>query len=325
MGRMKRSTGDGHSAAMRSFILVSVVVFSLGAQRALAEPRSSDSEAARALAARARAHLDTRQPEPAARLFDAAHAHAPHPLWLAAAGEAWLEALRPDLAVQRLEAALADGAMSSEARDHTRERLATAQKLAPLVAAARASGTKPEAALAAWREAFARSNLGRCLLEAARAAERARRFGDADTLFALAAERDDLAADERRGAREALMRLRERDAFTRRAPPTEPADTAGWVVVASGAAALAGGVMAWIVGEDQRARVRSAMNDDGALSSRMSRAEAQALERSANTWSTVGWVAAGVGVVALGVGVGVVMIEARPERRGAIVTARVVW
>jgi len=321
---MKRSIGDGHSVVMRSFILVSVVVFSSAATRALAEPRLSDHEAARALAARARVHLDLRQPEPAAHLFDAAHARAPHPLWLTAAGEAWLDALRPDLAVQRLEASLADG-LSGEARDHTQERLAMAQKLAPLVAAARASGTKPEAALAAWREAFATSNIGRCLLEAARVAERARRFGDADTLFALAADRDDLANDERRLAREALVRLRERDAFTRRAPPREPTDDTGWVVVASGAAVLAGGVVAWIVGEDQRARVRSAMNDDGALSTRMSRAEAQSLERSANTWSTIGWVAAGVGVVALGVGVGVVMLEAKPVRRGAIVTARVVW
>ncbi len=222
---MKRSIGDGHSVVMRSFILVSVlfvVVFASGANRALAEPRSSDHEAAKALAARARAHLDLRQPESAARLFDAAHTQAPHPLWLTAAGEAWLDALRPDLAVQRLEAALAEG-LSDEARDHTLERLATAHKLAPLFATARSQAVKPEAALAAWREAFASSNLGRCLLEA----ERARRFGDADTLFALAAERDDLANDERRGARDALVRLRERDAFARRAPPPEPVASDG--------------------------------------------------------------------------------------------------
>ncbi len=81
--------------------------------------------------------------------------------------------------------------------------------------------------------------------------------------------------------------------------------------------------MAWIVGEDQRAGALGDHRDDGALASRMSRAEAQALERSANTWSTVGWVAAGVGVAALGVGI--VMLEARPAPRGAIVTARVAW
>lgn len=325
---MKHSIRDGCIVAKRSCVLVFVVVLASGASRVLAEQRSSDDEAAKSLAARARFHLDLRQPEPAARLFDAAHARAPHPLWLAAAGEAWLDALRPDLAVQRLEASVADGGLTDEARAHAVERLAMARKLAPLVAVARAPGVKPHTmneALAAWREAFASSNIGRYLLEAARAAERARRFGDADTHFALAAERDDLSVDERRGAREALVRLREREATTRRVPPPEPESGAGWVTVAGGAAVLTGGVVAWVVGEDQRARVRSAMNADGTLSTRMSRAEAQALERSANAWSTVGWVAAGVGVVALGVGVGVVLLEARPVRRGAIVTARVQW
>lgn len=317
---MKRSAGHRHSGAMHLLAAVAVVI-SLAPPAALAAPVESDHEAARALAARARAQLDARRPEAAARLFELAHARAPHPLWLAAAGEAWLEALQPDPAVRQLEAALADAGLVGAAREHTNERLEVARKVGPLIATARTRGVSAEDALVAWREAFAASNLGRCLWEAARTAERARRFGDADTLYALAVDRDDLSNEERRAARDALVKLRERDAFARARRP-EPPSTAGWVVVASGAAVLAGGVVAWIVGEDQRERVRSAMNEDG-LSSRISRAEAQALERSANKWSTVGWVAAGVGVVAMTVGV--VVIETRPVPRGAVITAKVSW
>jgi hypothetical protein len=307
---------------MRSFVAL-VVVFSLGTAPGRAAPPEADPEAAKALAARARASLDLRRPEAAARLFDQAQGRAPHPLWLSAAGEAWLEAVQPELAVSRLEAALADASLTGTAREHTAERLALAKRLAPLVAKARVDKAPADEVFVAWREAFAVSNLGRCLFEAARAAERARRFGDADALFVLAVERDDLSIEERRYAREALVRLRERDAFARRAPPPEPASEAGWAVVIAGSAVLAGGVVAWVVGEEQRGRVRSAMADDGELSSRMSRAEAQALERSANTWSTVGWVVAGVGVVAIGAGV--VMLEVRPARQGAVMTARWSW
>lgn len=283
---------------------------------------TSDYEAARALASRARAQLDARRPEPAARLFELAHERAPHPLWLTAAGEAWLEALQAAPAVQRLEEALADPALSGTAREHTVERLALARRVAPLIAAARANGISPDEAFRAWREAIAVSNLGRCVLEAAQAAERARLFKEAESLFALAAERDDLAPEERRVARDKLLELRERDLLARVRTPATSNDS-GWVVVVSGAAVLTGGVVAFLVGEEQRGRVRSAMADDGALSTRMSRAEAQSLERSANTWSTIGWVAAGLGVVA--VTVGVVVLETQPVPRGAVLTAKVVW
>lgn len=290
-----------------------------------------DLAAARALAARARSHLDLRQPEQAARLFDAAHGQEPHPLWLLASGEAWLEALRPELAVTRIEAALADQApvgqagLPEPARKHAVERLALARTLLPLLRRARDPETRAGDALAAWNEAFAVSNFGRCLLEAARGAERAQRFGDADDLYTRVAERDDVSSEERRAASDALVRLRERDAFTRRAPPPAPPSEAGWAFVIGGATALVGGVAAWLVGESQRAEVRdakTAIGPDG-VTTRLSRTEAQSLERSANTWSTVGWIAAGVGFTALTVGV--VMLETRPMPRGAIITARVAW
>lgn len=315
---MRTSRGTLHARLVA--VLLSALCAVL-ASSALATS-TSDFEAARALAARARAQLDARRPDPAARLFDLAHERAPHPLWLTAAGEAWLEALQPAQAVERLEAALADPALSGTAREHAVERLALARRVTPLIAAARASGVSPEDAFKAWREAVAASDLGRCVLEAARAAERARLFREAESLFALAAERDDLAPEERRVARDALLKLRERDLLARARTPA-PSNDAGWVVVVSGAAVLTGGVVAFLVGEEQRARVRSAMADEGALSTRMSRAEALSLERSANTWSTIGWVAAGLGVVA--VTVGVVVLETQPVPRGAVLTAKVVW
>lgn len=319
---MKHFGAAGHSEPMR---FAFVVVLAVCASRAVAAPPPErDAAAARALAARARTHLDLRQPEPAAQWFDAAHAQEAHPLWLLAGGEAWLEALRPELAVARLEAALADPGLVEPARSHATERLALAKTLVPLSSRARDPETAAGDAHAAWREAFAASNIGRCLLEGARAAERARRFGDADALYVLAVEREDLSREERRGASDALVRLRERDAFTRRVPTAAPRSEVGWGLVAGGAAALVGGVVAWIVGEDQRAQVRAAKADsvDG-VTSRLSRAEALDLERSADTWSTVGWIAAGTGLAAMTVGV--VMLETRPASRGAIVTARVSW
>jgi hypothetical protein len=304
--------------------LVLFVLWCLTADSAHAAP-PPDVAAARALAARARAHLDLRQPEQAARLFDSAHGQEAHPLWLLASGEAWLEALRPELAVPRLEAALADQSLVEPARQHAAERLALARTLLPLIRRARDPETRAVDALTAWREAFAASNIGRCLLEAARVAERAQRVGDADELYARVAEREDVSSAERRAAGDALVRLRERDAFTRDVPPPAPRSEAGWAFAIGGAVAIVGGVAAWLVGESQRAEVRDAKGATGpdGITTRLSRTEAQSLERSANTWSTVGWVAAGVGFTALTVGV--VMLETRPMPRGAVITARVAW
>ncbi len=319
---MKRIGTSSHCRAMRFIV---IIVLSCMAPHTVQAAPPADLAAARALAARARAHLDLRQPEQAARLFDSAHGQQAHPLWLLASGEAWLEALRPELAVPRLEAALADQSLVEPARKHATERLALARMLLPLIQRARDPETDAGAALAAWNEAFAASNFGRCLLEAARVAEHTRRFGDADDLYARAAERDDLTSVERRAASDALVRLRERDAFSRRAPPPAPRSEAGWGLAIGGAVAIVGGVAAWLVAEGQRAEVREAKSATGpdGVTTRLSRTEALALERSANTWSTVGWVAAGVGLTALTVGV--VMLETRPMPRGAIITARVAW
>src|SRR5690606_33293683 len=156
---------SGHSIAMRFIVFI---VFCLVVPRAARAEPVADVAAARALAARARAHLDLRQPEQAARLFDAAHGQEAHALWLLASGEAWLEALRPVLAGTRLEAALADPepgpdvGLPEAARKHAAERLTMARSLLPLITQARDPETRASDALAAWNEAFAASNIGRC-------------------------------------------------------------------------------------------------------------------------------------------------------------------
>ncbi|MFO0749798.1 MAG: hypothetical protein U1F43_29620 [Myxococcota bacterium] len=274
-----------------------------------------DRSAARSLAAMARAGLEARHPDEAAVLFDRAFEVDPHPVWQVAAGTAWLEALEPEQASERLAAALADPALGDGSRERAAQQLDLARRLTPVVARARKAEAEhaPAAAARAWDEAFRIMPVGASLVRAARAAELAGRAREAARLFTAANDRSDLSSEDQRVVADAIDRLRHLP------PPARPAASAApWWFVGSGGAVALGGLVAVAVGEGYRSDLQAIKDTavDGVVTG-TTRRDAAVVQQRAEAWSTAGWIALGAGVTAAALGAGW-LVGREPASRGSV-------
>ncbi len=261
-----------------------------------------DPEASKSLAAEAQLALEQQRPAAAATLFDQAHALDPHPVWRLAAAEAWLQSMDAARAVERLEDALASADLAEFARGRATERLALANKLAPIFSRARQATRDQQhvKAATAWQDAFALYPLGRIQLEAARSTQRAK-LPQTRTLYSALAERKDLSPEERAEVGDVLARLDPNPQL----PPPAPDTTLAWSLVISGAACVAGGAVMLAVASDQRSEVTAAITKaDAGLVTDLTRAEARERESDAKTLYLAGLITGAAGLALTGTGIG---------------------
>lgn len=269
-----------------------------------------DPEASKTAAARAQGELEREHPALAAALFDEAYDLDPHPLWRLAAGTAWLEALDPERARERLTAALTDDRLIEPARTRTNERLTLATKLAPIAAKARKATLEQHHQQAAdlWQTAFALHPTGRIQLEVARSAQRAK-LPELRALLEALTTRTDLSLEERGEVADALNRLAPPTPVT--APPKADTTTP-WALLISGAALVAGGVTMVIVAADQRDDITTALrNTNNGIVTKMTRSEAKAEEATANTLHLAGLITGAAGLALTGTSIILFIDQAR--------------
>ncbi|MCC6624844.1 MAG: hypothetical protein IT385_26580 [Deltaproteobacteria bacterium] len=286
-------------AARAMMTLASALVVVAAPARARAAP---DAAAARTLAAEAALAREAHEDAAAAASFEEADACDPHPLWLVAAGEAWLDAAEPERAAARLEAALTDARLPEGSRARVADLERSARALAPIVARARVATSQQRhaAAARAWGEALAIRATDRHRLERLRAIVRANDMAEAARLVAELGPGAGLARAERVELVELRARVEARAGLAA-APAPARSSAPAWLLVGGGALVI-GGVVALAVAEGNRADVRDAMAEDPATRG-MTRARALALRDDAETLDVVGGVGGGLGLALAGTGV----------------------
>lgn len=302
----------------RLVVAVCAAFVALGGPRARGD--APEQTAARDLGALAMRALDRHEPELAARRFEEAYELDPYPLWQLGAARAWLEAAETTRAVERFERALDDPRLATPARSDAARLLVIARDLTPKVTAAvRASQANDhDRARRAWEEAFDRWPLGRFLVLAARAAERAGGTRDLRRLAAEASRRADLGADERRWIDDVQARWGvDVNAAPASTTPTAREPIGPWILVGAGALVVLGGGVSLLVADEayQDVRAMRAGAVEGVVLE-TTRAKATARADEARQWNTAGWLAIGVGAVVTAFGAG--WRAAAPTSEGAV-------
>lgn len=305
---------------MKVVVAVCAAIMALGGREVRGD--APEQAAARDLGALAVRALDRHEPELAARRFEEAYELDPHPLWQLGAARAWLEAAETTRAVERFERALDDPRLAPPARSDAARLLVIARDLTPKVTAAvRATQANDhDRAMRAWEDAFDRWSLGRFLVLAARAAERAGGTRDLRRLAAEASRRADLGAEERRW----IDDVRARWGVDVNAPPASTTPAARgplgpWILVGAGALVVLGGGVSLLVADEAYRDVRAmkASAVDGVVFE-TTRARAAARADEARQWNTAGWIAIGVGAAVTAFGAG--WRAAAPTSEGAVMT-----
>ncbi len=275
-----------------------------GASPTRAEPDPEpDADLAKTMAADAQLALEVHEEARAGERFDRAHALDGHPIWCFAAAEAWLAAIEPERALERIRQIEGDARLTAiVSAERLRAVAERAERLAPIVQKAkRATLAESHAAAAqAWAEAFAAMPSGHLLLEQARSTLRARQVTEAEAMLVELERRVDLSRAERLEVDEHLARIRA--PFSAMPAPARERDSAApmWLVVGGGALVV-GGVVALVVASAQRDDVRAAMAQDAPVRS-MTRAEALALEDEARALDVAGYLGGGLGLALAGTG-----------------------
>ncbi|MFO0747173.1 MAG: hypothetical protein U1F43_16140 [Myxococcota bacterium] len=225
----------------------------------------------------------------AALAYDAAHAFFKDATLLWNAGRAWERSGELDLAKDRFTAFLAEGKVDPEQRKEAAEALV---RIGGRLAARDTVKPGPD------RMAMLESD--RAEAEAA---------GNAPLAARLA---DELAAEKRRW--DEAHRV---DA----PPPPAPSHTLEWVLVGTGGALAAGGLVLGLVGQGQLDDITAAQDaarraGDPVVVTSLTRAEAADQQSSGKTLRTLGFVAGGVGVAAAVTGLVALLVDDGPTVEG---------